>query len=343
MAMCPLPTIAQRIDLRTRATLYGDNTEFFTPYRTGETILGGQVTSWLEAHPSRHNTLRLGVFADHRFGSGEFADSVKPVIAFRHLTTHSLGVIGTLETERRHGLLDAVMVSTREITSPVEYGLQWRERRKHARAEAWVNWQRLNTPSQREQFEMGAVVAGDVTRWLTVEGQHLWFHRGGQLYDAGVPVSNNRVSALGAIVHDSAGIPGRWSVAAYRLWSDGHIDPDYPADRPSRGHGTLVRAAAAPRGLAELFILHWRGRDFAADAGDPNYGSRGEAPGFYRSRRTYTEVGALRRSRLQGGVQFDAEVRWHRIDDEDSIAFFGTPWELSYRVLVRVPADLRLH
>ncbi len=342
-SMLAAPLSAQRIDLRTRATLYGDNTEFFTPYRTGETLLGGQLTTWVEARPSRHNAVRVGVFADHRFGSEQFTDSLKPVIAFRHATRHSLGVIGTLETERRHGLLDAIMVSTREITSPIEYGLQWRERRRTFRAESWVNWQRLNTPAQREQFELGIVAAATPLRWLRVEGQHLWYHRGGQLYDAGVGVSNNRVTALGLVLHDSLPKVGVASIAAWRLWSDGHIDPNYPADRAGRGRGTMVRAAVTPWGFAEVFALHWRGRDFAADAGDPNYGSAGKDAGFYRSKRTYTEVGAIRRSIIPGNVVFDAEVRWHRIDDEDSIAFFGTPWELSYRILVRVPVNVRLH
>ncbi len=341
--MLALPLSAQRIDLNTRATLYGDNTEFFTPYRTGETILGGQVTSWLEAHPSRSNRLRIGFFADRRFGSEQFTDSLKPVIAFRHETRHSLGVIGTLENDRRHGLLDPVMVSTREITTPIEYGLQWRERRRAVRAEAWVNWQKLNTAEQREQFELGIVSAATPLPWLRVEGQHLWFHRGGQLYDAGVGVSNNRVTALGVVLHDSLPTVGASSLAVWRLWSDGHIDPNYPAERPAKGRGTMIRAGVTPWGFAEVFALHWRGRDFAADAGDPNYGSAGKDPGFYRSERTYTEVGVVRRAIIPGNVAFDAEVRWHRIDDEDSIAFFGTPWELSYRILLRVPMNLRLH
>jgi len=336
------PAVAQPIDWRTRVTLYGDNTEFFTPYRTGETILGGQFTSIVAARPSRRNEVQLGVFADHRFGSEAFADSVKPIIAFRHATTHSLGVVGTLETVRRHGLLDPVMVSTREITTPIEYGLQWRERRKYFAVEAWINWQKLNTSSQREQFELGAVLSVRPTGWLTLAGQHLWSHRGGQLFDAGVTVSNNRVSALGARLAGDVSLVKRASIAAFHLWSDGHLAPEYPAGRPGKGSGNYFRAGVAPWRWTEFFVVHWRGRDFAADAGDPNYGSAGLDSDFYRSRRRYTEIGALRRASLQGGVQFDTEVRFHRIDDENSIAFFGTPWELSYRVLVRVPVDLEL-
>ena len=124
MAIGVLPLGAQRIDWSTSAVLYGDNTEFFTPYRTGETIFGGQVTSWLDAAVGRHTSLRAGLFADRRWGSEEFTDSLKPVLAVRHETRHSLGVIGTLENARRHDLLDPRRVIARELTTPIDSGLQ---------------------------------------------------------------------------------------------------------------------------------------------------------------------------------------------------------------------------
>src|ERR1017187_3891900 len=58
------PMSAQRLDWRTSAVLYADNTEFFTPYRVGETILGGQVTTWLAARTGPRTELRVGLFAD---------------------------------------------------------------------------------------------------------------------------------------------------------------------------------------------------------------------------------------------------------------------------------------
>jgi hypothetical protein len=335
---------AQRpITLQTRAVLYGDNTEFFTPYRTGETILGAQVTSWLDARPGDRTAVRLGFFADRRAGSEEFVDSIKPVLAFRYQTQHTLAVLGTLETERRHGLLEPLMVTTRELTTPIEYGMQVVETRARFRGEAWINWQKLNTPSQREQFELGLTARGAVGRGLGIEAQHLWLHRGGQLFDAGVPVSNNRVTALGLIWRDTLPRLHGTSLAVHRLWSTGHIDPNYPADRPGKGTGTYVRAAVSPWGVGELFGIWWRGRDFVGNAGDNNYNSTGEDPDFYRSRRKYVELGFLRRVPIEGGVSFDAEVRFHRIDDEDTgEAFFGTPWEFSYRLVARVPVEVVL-
>ncbi len=336
----PRPVTAQRLDWHTSTTLYGDNTEFFTPYRTGETILGTQLQSWLAAKTGKRSELRLGLYADRRLGSERFTDTLLPIVAFRYRTKHSLGVVGTLENERRHGLLEPLMVTTRELTTPIESGLQWIETRSRVRAEAWVNWQRLNTPAQREAFEMGATLRVEATTWASVEGQHLWSHRGGQLYDAGVPVSNNRVTSLGVRLTRTLPTFGASSLMASRLWSDGHIDPNYPSTRPATGHGTYVRASVAPKGWVELFAISWRGKDFVAAAGDQNYNSTGKDPNFYRAERTYRELGAMRRTAMRGGGSFDAEVRWHRIDNEKSIAFFNTPWELSYRFVVRVPVDV---
>ncbi len=340
LSVAPLP--AQRLDWRTRAVLYGDNTEFFTSYRVGETILGGQVSSWLEAAPGRRTQLRIGVFADRRWGSQQFTDSVKPILAFRYTSRHSQAILGTLETDRRHGLLEPVMVTTRELTTPVEYGLQYIETRHSFRSEAWVNWQKLNTPTQREQFEMGLTARVDATEWLRLQGQHLWSHRGGQLYAADVTTSNNRVTAFGATLHRRLPHLGESSLAGWQLFSQGHLDPRYPADRPDHGRGTYLRAGVTPLRRTEVFGLYWTGKDFSGDAGDNNYNSTGHNPAVYRSHRTYTELGVVHRTPVEGGVTLDVEARWHRIDHEKSIAFFGTPWEFSYRVVVRAPIDVRL-
>lgn len=336
------PLTAQRIDWRTRATFYADNTEFFTPYRTGETIFGGQLATWIAATAGRNVELRAGAAIDRRWGSVAFADSVKPILAVEYRTRHSRGILGTLDNARRHGLIDPLMVSTRELTTPVEYGGQWRENRGRFRGEGWLTWQQLNTEAQREGFEMGAVVSFEATPWLALTAQHLWSHRGGQLFDAGVPVTNNRVTAVGARVEHRVPLVRRGAVQVMLLWSDGFLDPDAPANRPSTGHGTWLRLAAMPWRGVEFFGVSWWGRGFHAAAGDANYGSVGEDPDFYRSERRYTELGALRRVRSRAGTELDLEIRWHKIDHEKSEAFLGTNWELSYRVVARVPITVRL-
>src|SRR5258705_4046890 len=92
----PASASGQSAVWRNRATLYGDNTEFFTPYRVGETILGGQFQSFADIEVCQHSTIRAGVFGDVRGGSSEVLDHVKPILSFRHERQTSLGVFGTL-------------------------------------------------------------------------------------------------------------------------------------------------------------------------------------------------------------------------------------------------------
>jgi len=336
------PARAQQVSWKSLVTLYGDNTEFFTPYRIGETILGGQFTTALVVKPAEKYSVELGVFGDVRSGSDEFLDRVLPVISFRYRTPTSLGVLGTLETVRRHGYLEPLEVTTLELTRPIEHGLQWIERRRALDADIYLNWRAINKPNQREVFDYGWVVRVRPIRQISLEHQLHGLHHGGQLYDAGVPVTNNLASGFGITIADTIPKIGFGSLRVYQLRSSGNIDPAAPPGRPGHGHGTYVRGGVFPLKGVEVFSIIWRGRDFLAQEGDNNYNSVGHDPSFYRSRRKYLELGIARRAKLDGGVEFDAELRFHRVDDEKSIAIGTSKWEYSYRLIARAPFQFKL-
>jgi hypothetical protein len=331
---------AQSLTWATTATLYGDNTEFFTPYRVGETILGGQFRSALRFRTGDRTAFQLGVFGDHRSGSDEFIETVKPIIRFQYHTRTSAAALGTLFPERRHGFLEPLQVTTLELTRPIEYGAQWIERRRRWDAELYLNWQRLNLAHQREAFDYGWVVAVRPARVLSLESQLHGVHRGGQLFDAGVPVTNNVASALGAVLSDSLRWLGKSSLGGYWLRSSGRIEPQAPPGRPRKGHGWYLRGSVAPRGWFELFSISWWGRDFVSAEGDNHYNSAGADSAFYRSRRRYWELGVLRRTTIEESVTLDAELRFHRIDNLKSIALGKSRWEYSYRLVVRAPFEI---
>lgn len=338
----PALSVAQSVTWRNLATFYGDNTEFFTPFRVGETILGAQFQSFLEVVTSRRTRVRAGVFADLRYGSDDFLDPVKPIISFRYETDATLAVLGTLETVDRHGYLEPLEVTTLEFTRPVEYGAQLIQRHRTWDLDLFIDWQGLNTPTSREHFNQGVLLRGRPASFLTLQYQFHWLHRGGQLFDAGVPVTNNTLSAVGGRLHRKLPVVGQTTLAGFYVRSKGNIDPSAPSGRPDRGHGTYLRASIAPGGYVEVFGLYWAGRDFHTDEGDPNYNSAGVDDDFYRSRRRYGELGVIRRTRIDSLVDLDAEFRLHRVDDEDSIALFDSKWEYSYRLIVRVPVEIVL-
>jgi hypothetical protein len=342
LAFTVAPVAAQRLAWATTATFYGDNTEFFTPYRTGETILGAQFRSILRMQTGSHTSIHAGVFGDHRSGSDQFLETVRPLLAFQYHTPTSAGVMGTLVPDRRHGFLEPLQVTTLELTRPIEYGLQWTERRRWWDGQIYINWQGLNRPDRREVFDYGWLLRVRPLGFLTVETQLHGLHHGGQLYDAGVPVTNNVASGFGVVASDSLPWIGKSSLTVYRLRSSGNIDPSAPVGRPGKGQGWYARAAVTPRGWFELFSITWWGRDFLSQEGDNNYNSVGLDPAYYRSHRKYWEMGLLRRTRIEGDVTFDGEFRFHRIDNRKSIALGTSRWEYSYRLVVRAPFEVVL-
>ena len=191
------PAPAQDLTWNNGLTFYLDNTEFFNPYRTGETLLGGQILTYLSAALGPRTEVIAGFYGNHRSGDSDFLDPFKPILGFRYRTEHSLGVIGTLVTEDRHGYLEPLEGTLFDITRPVEYGVQWREQHPAGGGEVFLNWQRLNTPRGREVFDYGLLLHANPAAWLRLELQGHGLHHGGQLYSAGEPVVNNQVLALG--------------------------------------------------------------------------------------------------------------------------------------------------
>ena len=183
------PTSGQEIHWKSEFLFYLDNTEFFTPYRTGETILGSWFKTYLELKTGGNTCVRAGVFGDHRSGDGKFLDPVKPILAFRWQSDHSLAVLGTLEPHDRHGYLEPLEVTTLEFARPFEYGLEWVEDQERFHVDGYLNWQHLNTGTSREIFDTGFVSWWKLAAIARLEGQLHVLHHGGQLHDVG-PVNN---------------------------------------------------------------------------------------------------------------------------------------------------------
>jgi hypothetical protein len=333
---------AQAFTWKSGTTFYGDNTEFFNPYRVGQTILGAQMETYFSADIGPRTEVILGVYGDHRSGRSDFFDEMKPLLGFRYHTGSSLGALGTLVTENRHGYLEPLEVTTLEFTRPVEYGLQWREEHPWIGGEIFLDWQHLNTRESREIFDYGLLFHVRPSSYLTLEFQGHGLHHGGQLYTAGVPVTNNQAAAFGIRVHGRLPVVDSSSLAVYRLVSHGHIDPTPEPGRPDHGHGTYVRGGFSPGGWLEVFTIQWWGRDFLSEEGDNSYNSRGANPEYYKSNRHYQEYGVVKQVAIESGVALDAEFRLHKFDHLRSIALGNSDWEYSYRLVIRAPFEVRL-
>lgn len=335
------PLAAQRtVDWETRFLFYSDNTEFFNPYREGATWMGGRLWTELALQATPKVQVRVGVSADHLSGDSSFAEA-QPLLSLRYHDGTSTGVLGTLIVEDRHGLLEPFMTLQRDILKPVEYGSQWIEQHDKWGAEYWLNWRALNTPTQREHFDMGLVTHLDALPWLRLGFQGLWVHRGGQLYAAGQSTSNNMVSALGLTVHDTLPGLGGSSLEAWVLQSSPGWPDSLPSGVDAKGHGTLLRATVSPLHDIRFTGVLWHGNGYSAAAGDPNYNSLGRNQ-YFKRHRFYAEVGMNQVWRARNAVSLESQFRFHKIDDIDTDALSWSKWEYSYRLVAKVPFGVRI-
>ncbi|HKC23740.1 MAG TPA: hypothetical protein VKF32_03310 [Thermoanaerobaculia bacterium] len=181
-----------RLTIKADGLFYGDNTEFFNRYRTGETIFGVWGRIFLSVPLGENVELRGGVFGNERFGSEKSFELVRPVLALRVSAGESRFVFGTLETVRPvpgggpdrltlHGLLPPLQVETLALTRPHEAGVQWLVDSARVANDLWLNWQKLNTPEHREVLDAGTAGRVRVAGPFSAAFQAHVVHHGGQL------------------------------------------------------------------------------------------------------------------------------------------------------------------
>jgi hypothetical protein len=316
---------------------YGDNTEFANPFREGETIFGVQGRIFADVTLSPRTTVRLGVFGNQRFGAEHGFSTVRPVLTlivtgagnrflFGALDTGAFRAAGGPDLDGPHGLLPPIQRETLSFSRGYEAGIQWTHTGARERHDGWINWQKLNTPGQRELFDAGftarARVAGPVHAALHT---HI-VHHGGQLFADG-PVADSGVFGPGVVVNRAVGRVDAFTAEAFGLRSFYRPDRAMP-DLTRSGIGGLIRVAVEKAGWRGHAIA-WRGCDFIKEEGDPNYGSLRRDGTRVRQTRDYAEAGVTRRYLLTPTSTLEASARLHRVEAH---------YEYSYRIVARVRA-----
>src|SRR5271154_6530102 len=109
------PVRGEEIDFKNDLTFYGDNTEFFEPFRLRATTLGQQFKSYLDEPTGDHTGFWAGIFLDHPSAQDTEVD-LKPILSFRFHDNDTIGIFGTLQTVSRHGMIEPLEVTTLELT-----------------------------------------------------------------------------------------------------------------------------------------------------------------------------------------------------------------------------------
>jgi hypothetical protein len=331
------PATAQTYSVGSDLFFYGDNTEFTNPFRAGDTTLGISGRIFLDTALNDVVTIRGGVFGLGRFGAHDFLEHVEPAVALHLMRGPSRFIFGSLETvtthnsiagpdeETPHRLLPPLQEETLSFTRGQEMGLQWLVTSSRIDQDAWINWQRLITETQRERFDTGYRTALVVARTLRVHGQYHLVHEGGQRFNSGA-VSDSHGGAIGLQWSTPVGLRGmQVSVDGHAVATRYVPDREHPAGTAA-GLGVFARGALQ-RGAWRTHLVVWRGRDTLKEEGDANYLARRRDGRVFHKVRDYAEWGLTRHFRPAPELHMFAAFRIHRIESH---------YEYSYRIVGRV-------
>lgn len=323
------------VTFNARLNFYGDNTEFTNRFREGQTLLGVWGRLFFDVDLNERVTVRGGVFGNQRFGSASAFEIVRPVFALVLRGRTSRFIFGTLETLEQidgagpdratpHGLLPPIQVETLSFTRPYEAGFQWTIAGARLRQQTWINWQRLNTPTERERFDSGVVGRLALKPRISLGYQWHIVHHGGQQFDSGA-VSHSFTGGPGLIIEPRVGGLDRASAEVY-----GFLSRDVPdRERESltlNGLGVFARLSGERAGWRGHLIV-WRACDFLKEEGDPNYQVLQRDGTRFRATRDYAELGLTRTFQPAPEVLVEASARAYRVEGE---------YDYSYRVLAKV-------
>ncbi len=330
----------ERVTLLTNTTFYADNSEFFNPFRDGETVFGNAVTFAVDVDLTKQVTFRGGIFMNHRYGSENYAEQWRPVFRIDLHSNTQRFIIGTLDTFDQaegvglvragpHDLLPPLQRETLAFTRPYEAGAQWIIDTPQIRQDAWINWQRLNTLMYRERFDTGVTgrLPFDTSIPIAVAYQFHLVHEGGQQFHTG-PVRDSWAFGPGIIIEPRISFLDRTTIEGYALFSRNVPDRTYLEDS-DYGHGIFTRFSGEKNGWRGHLII-WGAYDWIKDEGDQNYGSLRQDGTRFLSTRHYGEIGLAKIFHPAEGVEVESSARVHRIEKD---------YDYSYRIIARVGFD----
>ena len=264
-----LPASAGTIGFMVDSESYFVNLEYWgdaTDYREGETFFGEFFTLAAVYRPIPNLRLALGAFLGKTFGDEDELSEYQFYAQLKYEYEDYFALtFGNLDRDR-HTFLDAIFDNTLKFERPTEHGLELYGSWLWLSQTAWINWQILNTEESREKYDVGAITKADLD-FLELDFQFHWIHRGGQIFSAGDPVSDDFSLALGGTVFLPVPIVDVGLTAHY-LYSN--VIPDRDLDTRLTGNGLTFGAFAEFMGF-RLWGDYWIGNDFFTEDGDPFY------------------------------------------------------------------------
>ena len=266
---------------------YLNNLEYFNNHRKGILYLGAYSNLKISYQPVDRLLFSLGVFMRKAYGDKNFLTDIRPILRAQYIRGNYSVIIGELESENRHGMLDALIHEQYQFDPAIEEGFQIRYTGKIFHFDIWLSSDLLNTPIHREHLGFGNVMklhAGPFT-FLTMA---YWDHYGGQLYAPEEDPVRDNVTGSGGIryTHTIDKRVEELGLEQYIIASA--TTPNRKTVSFSKGFGSISRFWVTFLGF-ETSFLFYQGDNFETWRGNPIYHTN--KPYYYIETKRHIDLG----------------------------------------------------
>jgi hypothetical protein len=256
---------------------YFRNTEYLNKVDVGSTYPGFHLLPYGQYQLNEHATVFGGLFMRYDFGNPQ-VKTIEPYIKFKYrLWEHEL-IMGNLEGNVQHQLIEPLMDYERAITHRPEQGIQVKLEDHRIEWDFWIDWQQMiyeGDPKNEKMFAgltLGINPIMNDRSKLSLKGQAVTLHQAGELDSNSAPNSIEYNFAFGLSFEHQF-------TDEFSIYMSGH--QAYYYDQSSRmnfgyrnGNGTL---AVLRLQYGEYFLVanYWDAYRFQAPTGERLYQSQG--------------------------------------------------------------------
>ncbi|MEO6883315.1 MAG: hypothetical protein ABI199_04735, partial [Bacteroidia bacterium] len=270
------------------------NTEYFGPIVSGETLFGTELNSRLAYVVNPYLRIDLGMFARKDFGNPNFT-TIAPVFNLKLQKNGYSLQYGNYEGCMDHQYIEPLFSYENRITNPLENGIQAKINKKRVWVDLWINWASQEYPGSTYQEHIISGLSSKFTIFepsdvfkIQIPVQYLINHHGGQIDSD--PVRKYETLLNGAVGMNFVLDLSKYHGFITKIESDNYSVGYRNGSRYMylyledfiEGNGAYYNVQIESKYHISLWASYWHGHTFICPTGAPLFESISQVYGSYQ-------------------------------------------------------------
>lgn len=264
-----------QIGLSVYSNTFFKNNEYFDNITTGYTLFGTQLQTAISYQPHPNIRIQAGMYSRKDFGQ-DGIQKIEPLFSIKLQKNGYSMLMGNLEGNVSHQLIEPIYNFERFILHPLESGLQWKINHKRYWSDTWLNWEVQEYLGSNYQEQLSGGHSSRITLWQNESGSHIVLplqglisHKGGQIDIDSTPLRTlvNLVGGIDIQHHnkDKGCLLQAWRWQThYCLYSELSPTKRMPFED---GAAYYINAQLESRYHILLSAAYWKGKHFLSSRG----------------------------------------------------------------------------